>query len=390
MKFQHAILLVCFVAMTFVLFPPVAFAPKTPNPAWTFMVYMDADNSLDKFGPINLQQMSDGLAPGASVNVVVLMDRLNLPAYTYEVTHEEIKTVQSLGEVDMGNSETLASFVTYAVTTHPTMYYFLDVWDHGGGYVGTCWDESSGNHLSPHDVETAIAEAEMNTGKRVQVVGFDACLMGMVEVCYELKDVTDIVVGSEMLTPGYGWPYTSLMSYLSDNPAVDPYTLSATLVNEYVAYYPKYTVQLSAINEARFTDFTDSLDNFADALTKEVSLYKSVIAGARSSAQQKFILGTAGAYFYVDIYKFACLVGERAHDTEIEALSAGLRSKLDAAVFAEAHNQKQGNLNSKQFGLTIYFPPNIQAYNPRYESYVPCFAQETLWLSFLMAYYNAK
>ena len=99
-KVQHAKALASIVAitLTFFLLAPMASASKNSQASWTFMVYLDADNSLDSFGPINLQQMSDGLAPGASVNVVVLMDRLNLPAYTYEVAHQQIKTVQSLGK----------------------------------------------------------------------------------------------------------------------------------------------------------------------------------------------------------------------------------------------------------------------------------------------------
>jgi len=391
MKFQHAKTLISIVAITLVFFQfaPMASASKNSKVSWTFMVYLDADNSLDWFGPFNLQQMSEGLAPSANVNVVVLMDRLNLPAFTYEVTHGEIKIVQSLGEADMGSPETLTSFVTFAMKNYPATYYFLDLWDHGGGYRGVCWDESSGNHLSPHDVETAVASAESKTNKHVQVVGFDACLMGMVEVCYELKDVTDVVVGSEMLIPGYGWPYTQLMTYLCDNPTVNPYTLSSELVNEYVASYPYYTVQLSAIDEAAIPDLAESLDNFADALESNVYTYQEVIAGARSAAQQKFILGTMGVYFYVDLYKFAHLVGERAGDPNIEALSLDLMNKLDLAVFTEAHTAQLGNLDAKQFGLTINFPPNIQVYSTRYETYVPCFVQETSWLSFLMVYYNS-
>jgi len=392
MKIQRATTLTCIIAITlalFVQYAPMVSASKNIEPSWTFMVYLDADNNLDMFGPINMQQISDGLAPDANVNVIVLMDRLDLPAYTYEVTHEETKTIQSLGEVDMGNPETLTSFVTFALNQYPAKYYFLDIWDHGGGYRGTCWDESSGNHLSPHDVETAIATAESNTGKHIQTVGFDACLMGMVEICYELKDVTDIVVGSEMLTPGYGWPYTQLMAYLSSNPSVDAYTFSAELIEEYVAYYPKYTVQLSAIDEAAMPDFAESLDSFADALKADIATYKRVIAGARGASQQKFILGTAGAYYYIDLYKFAYLVGKRAGDLNIKTLSLELMNKLDLAVFAEAHNPQQGNLNAKEFGLTINFPPNRQAYNTHYEIDVPCFVQQTSWLSFLMTYYGA-
>ena len=62
---------------------------------------------------------------------------------------------------------------------------------------------------------------------------------------------------------------------------------------------------------------------------------------------------------------------------------------LDVAVFAEAHTARLGNLDAKQFGLTINFPPNGRKYGTNYETLVPCFVQETSWSSFLMAYYDA-
>ncbi|MGC8895917.1 MAG: clostripain-related cysteine peptidase [Candidatus Bathyarchaeia archaeon] len=391
MKIKQAcvLVLVSVVILAVSQHAPLVFASKNSRASWTFMVYLDADNNLDEYGQINLEQMQEGLASNAAVNVIVLMDRLNLPAYVYEVTHENIKTVQSLGEVDMGNQQTLSYFVTFAMKKYPANYFFLDLWDHGGGYRGICWDESSGNHLSPHDIEMAVALAESQTKKFVNVIGFDACLMGMIEICYELKDVTNIVIGSEVLIPGLGWPYTQLMAYLSSNPQTDPPALSTYLVNEYVAYYPKYTVQLSAINEELIPEVTISLNNFTDALMTNISEYKGVVSGARSDAQQKFILGTMGSYFYVDLYKFTMLVSERTCDGKITELASNLMSKLDLVVFAEAHTAQIGNLDAKQFGLTVNFPPNIQTYNSNYEKYVPCFVQETLWQSFLMSYYAA-
>ncbi|MEM3618546.1 MAG: clostripain-related cysteine peptidase [Candidatus Bathyarchaeia archaeon] len=322
MKIKQLVLL-CIVILAVGQYAPLALASKNPKASWAFMVYLDADNNLDEYGQINLEQMKEGLAPNAAINVIVLMDRLNLPAYIYEVTHEEIKTVQALGEVDMGSQQTLSYFVTFAMKKYPANYFFLDLWDHGGGYRGVCWDESSGNHLSPHDVEMAVASAENQTKKFVHVVGFDACLMGMIEICYELKDVTNIVIGSEMLIPGLGWPYTQIMAYLSNNPQTDPAAFSTYLVNEYVTSYPKYTVQLSAIDEESIPEMATSLNNFADALMTNIDLYRGVIAGARSDAQQKFILGTWGSYFYIDLYKFAMLIGERVGDENIAEL-AGL------------------------------------------------------------------
>lgn len=392
MKINRAITAISIAVMmlSFFNYAPLALAAKTPAPTWTFMVYLDCDNNLDTFGPINLQQMSNGLTAGADDNIVVLMDRLNLPAYVYLVTHEEITTVKSLGEVDMGSPETLTWFINFTVASFPAVHYFLDMWDHGGGYAGTCWDESSGNHLTPHQVETAIVNAESASGTRIDVVGFDACLMGMAEVAYELKDTTDIVIGSEMLTPGYGWPYAQLMTYLSVNPSIDPKALSIELVNEYIASYPKVKVQLSAIDEASISGFAESLDNFANILTANVDIFRNVVAGARSDAEQKLVLGTQGSSFFVDLAKFAALVSERTHNTNIVTANHNLQNNLTAMIFAQSYNPQQGNLDKKEFGLTINFPPNRQAYNPNYETNVPDFTQETAWLTFLNAFFQAK
>ncbi|MGB9741487.1 MAG: clostripain-related cysteine peptidase [Candidatus Bathyarchaeia archaeon] len=380
------------IAIFAVTHAPLALASRGFKNSWTFMVYLDADNNLDSYGLLNLQQMSIGLSPEADVNVVVLMDRLAQPAYVYKVTHNNIQIVLSLGEVDMGSTETLAWFVEYAMENYASKYYLLDMWDHGGGYRGVCWDESSGKHLSPHDIETALATAEKKVSRKIDIVGFDACLMGMIEVCYELKDVANIVIGSEMLIPGYGWPYENLMQYLSANPNVDPYTFSKEIVTEYVSYYESmqstYFVQLSAINEAYVPEMAKGLNAFADYLSRNINEYKGVIAEARGASQQKFIMGTMGAYYYIDLYKFTSIVMENTSDKMLDNLALTLMGSIDKMVFCEDHISPQGNLDAKQYGLTINFPPNKEAYNPNYETYVQCFTTETTWLNFLMTYYK--
>jgi hypothetical protein len=348
------------------------------KPSWTFMVYLDADNSLNQYGAINLQAMSAGLA-GASVSVIVLADWLNRTAALYLVTSAGITILQKLPDQDMGNSTTLEWFVTFAMKNYSAAHYFLDLWDHGGGFFGVCWDQSSGHHLSPHDVETAVATAELKTKQRVDIIGFDACLMGMVEVCYELKDVTNYVVASELLIPGLGWPYTNLMTYVSNNNP-GPEQLCSELVKEYVASYPKTTVQMSAVNENRIPELATSLNNFAGALILNISTYQEVIAGARGASQQQ-VMGTVANYYFIDLYKFAKLFGSSG--------SQDLMDKLKAAVFAEAHSTKVGNLDSKEFGLTIYFPPNIQKYSQSYADNVPNFVTDTTWVHFLMTYYSS-
>ena len=57
-------------------------------------------------------------------------------------------------------------------------------------------------------LETAFA------GDDLEFVLFDACMMGAVEVCYELRDATDYVIGSALETPVDGFPYKNIISTL--------------------------------------------------------------------------------------------------------------------------------------------------------------------------------
>ena len=150
-----------------------------------------------------------------------------------------------------------------------------------------------------------------------------------------------------------------------------------------------YFVQLSAVDEKAVPEMAESLNAFADYLSQNIDTYKGVIADARGAAQQKFIMGTMGAYYYIDLFKFADIIGGRADDDALDVLAPSLMGKIAAMVFAEEHINPQGNLDAKQFGLTINFPPNMQAYSSRYETYVQCFVTETTWLNLLMTYYKA-
>ena len=53
-------------------------------------------------------------------------------------------------------------------------------------------------------------------GKKLDVIGFDACLMSMLEVGYAMRDVGNTLVGSEELEPGPGWKYDDWLRSIED------------------------------------------------------------------------------------------------------------------------------------------------------------------------------
>ncbi len=88
------------------------------------------------------------------------------------------------------------------------------------------------------DIPT-LAEGIRQSGLKMQYILFDACYMGNVETAYELKDVTNFMLGSGSEILGDGVPYKSMWSYL--NSATPNYTSFVSgLVNFYKNSYSPY------------------------------------------------------------------------------------------------------------------------------------------------------
>ena len=58
------------------------------------------------------------------------------------------------------------------------------------------------------------------------MIGFDACLMGQIEVFGSLYPYSNYMIASEEVIPGYGWSYAAWLAQVAQNPAMDGSGLS--------------------------------------------------------------------------------------------------------------------------------------------------------------------
>lgn len=161
---------------------------------------------------------------------------------------------QILGETDTSNPDTLRAFLVDGVRRFPARHYWVVVTGHGDGWNGLADDTTTGNgkRLSLTGLQGALAEASRvikseirsrpglggpGTSDRVDVVQFDVCRLGSVEVATALADVADYMIASQETVPDAGHPYSALRYIAQDHTDASPRALVSSVINDYVRAY---------------------------------------------------------------------------------------------------------------------------------------------------------
>ncbi len=365
--------------------PSIA-APPTQD-KWTVMVYLDADNNLESFGVMNLQ-MLESVGSSADVNFVVLMDTYSGTASLLYVRQGGSEVLADWGEVNMGDPATMAQFIKDAKKAAPAENYCFISWDHGGGWRGLNWDDTS-YELGEDDFMNMadLREAVVGGGVQFDVFAFDQCLMAQPEVAYEVIGYADYVVFSEETIYGQGFPYDMIASDLVAQPWMSSEQLSRMIVDDFGAYYNSITWAndwtISAFDMAAMDDLTMGLAHLAEAQTNSLPLYRS---------QFKNDLSNSPSYYYpyysdLGVYVMNVYNDKAILDKDVKLAAKEVISALDAGMVISVNSKHNGDST----GMSIYFPSYRQSYlglKSAYET-VP-FAIDTGWLVWLQAFCSNK
>ncbi len=342
--------------------------------AWTFLVYLDGDNSLDSYASMDMQEMEYGLAQGEGpVNVIVQWDRIgDTGTWRYEVQPDtnlsvlNSTLVQTMAEQNMGSPTTLANFITWGKENYPAENYCLVLWDHGSGWDyrtvqeipvrAICQDSTNGGDwLNLPELKSALA-----TAGDVEILDMDACVMGFAEVCYAMKDYAEYAVVSEDEVPAYGLPYDTVIEWMLDNPTATPEQLASAIVDLYAdSYNPGASNRtLSAIDLSQMTSLASAVDQLANALIARFPNDQGSMAAALQGAED-FNTSTATC----DLYDLADKL-ETISDAGVQSALDNVRSAVSNAVINEIHSTFD-SIDAE--GLALYVLNNGSAYNDDYD-----------------------
>lgn len=373
---------------------------------WTLLIYLDADNNLERAGLLDLQEMETAAA-SPKVNVVVQMDRAhgnNTDFDSWTTTRRYLvqpdsdptrigsQLLDDLGERNMGDPAELANFISWGIQAYPANRTALIIWDHGAGWNGIAFDDNGNSdgtdHITLRELQIALADGLANSPiEKLDVVGFDACLMGQLDVFHALHPFADYAVGSEELTPGLGWDYTALLNRLGADSDMNGARLAQQMVTHYVEYYthvePDPFVTMTAVHLISLPYLTTAVTQLAEQSTAAISSVASAVGDARSGAEAfaRVYAEEVERYAAIDLRHYAEILAQRSPEPSVQQAARNVVAAVDTVVVA--HEAGNGFPNSA--GIAVYFPRNIAFYDDAYRLATNLPA----WSQFLSHYYAA-
>lgn len=343
---------------------------------WTMLIYLNGNNSLDDFGPLNLNQ----------AETVGSTDKINVVAQWASLKNKDVRRLlvvkdsnpkkvtspilENMGKVDMGDYKNLVEFIKWGAKNFPAKHYMVDIWNHGSGWhqknalnrVGgvvindISIDDTTGHSISTKQLGQAFREASAAIGQKIDLYGSDACLMAMAEVATEVSESVNVFLGSQDLEPGAGWPYGDFLTLWAAKPTASAREVSTMLVTSYVESYQggsngRENVTLSSYDLEYLPKLITAVKDFGGAVQKVDKSERKKVVQAMKDSQ---------SYFYEDYIDLGDLVTN---------LQKGAITTLDTNALAEVNTAAKGFLVSnaqsgfpKATGISMWAPADMATY----------------------------
>jgi len=348
---------------------------------WTYIHYISGETSSESFAIRIIDRLEKGGGSSADINVIALLDRIAgydttngdwTTARIYEVTDEVQNNVidstlkVELGEVNMGEPDTLEDYLDYCFTNYPANYYCLNLWGVGDAYFGCMWDGGytpDDPHLSCHELGSAIGQATSAHGEFLDIIVLDITYMSAFEMAYELRNYCDYYISTEDST--LDLDYEAIITELNANPDMLPAELCEIYIDTTSAYMSStpYTC-LSVLDQSQIIPLKTSFDNFIGNVTHAADDLDNIYAlYLASKFNQRFDRTDC-----IDLYGFAKEISKLFfYDFEVLFCAYMLMSALDDYIL---YNYQHSSYGGKAHGLHIFLPltnyvsiaPEVYAY----------------------------
>lgn len=357
---------------------------------WTILVHFAVDNDIDynfdnNYGYvtnyIETLQTVESLdnSNGDNINILLLLDSYNNDptgqGYTSKYQDGYYKLsgdtdaanlsndlIISKGEINSGDPAETKAFIDWALNEYPDGNRIMySVFNHGSGFddqnkegiqtYGIGFDDSAnGDSLTHDELFQTTQYLKDRAGKKIDLFFPYACLMGGVELAYEVKDNADYILFSEELYPAEKWSYEALQSIVN-NSNISSEQLGRNFCDnaDYFFNNERYRdFTLSLIDLSSIDNLFNGINDYSNLAIEEIYNNPVIASDFNNIAINSLKMMQDSMYYYIDFGNYLQNVIYSNLSSNIKTAANNVSTLLNNSVIYHT-----SNINNST-GMTIY------------------------------------
>lgn len=199
----------------------------------TVLVYISGENDLDRMVLRDMAEMKEGSKGIGDNNLILFVDRCSDKELPWMARLKNGQVTDSVSIADMGISthdeyasdpRVFESVLRYAFNHYAAEDYGLVLWGHSTGWLiedevktrayGIDNGKNDRNAVGGYWLNIPTMGKILSRMPHLKFIMADCCNFMCLEVLYELRNVTDYILGSPAEIPSFGAPYNTVIPAL--------------------------------------------------------------------------------------------------------------------------------------------------------------------------------
>lgn len=267
------------------------------NYDWIFLYWMPYDNDLSRFGKSIIQMISRGLQTN-NILVVVESDFSGARQLSRSIIRKGKIDIQYLETTDSSNEEVFTEYLNWAKAQFQSEHWAIVFLGHGGRLLEISPDdnptqnsdiEAESKWMNIQKLSDVIDNFNRAVDNRVELLFFQNCTKGNIEVNYTFRDSAKYTLSSQLTLGAPNYYYESLLQYLGDRPNIDGGQVAEKIMEfERKDMYHSLTV----INNHYLHALPEKLNPLIDSiLASDIKVYRTFISSLLSNKAREVKIG---------------------------------------------------------------------------------------------------
>ncbi len=211
---------------------------------------MASDNSMLDAYYNNLEQLINASYYSSNIDINVFAD-VNNKSYYFYIKNGNIDTLYISDNCNSGDPNTIGDFFINSFNNYDDKIKIMILWDHGTNWYekqekAIMFDNNPDDYISivNGELNSIVEKVSNSINNKIDLIVFDACDMQSIEVLYEIYEYCNYSLGSEVIVPYLGMPYSKILPLINNESDIEQ--IGKIFCDKYFEEYSDYdSIQIS-------------------------------------------------------------------------------------------------------------------------------------------------